>query len=98
MSNNDRYLDGHHAIVTGGSRGIGAAIASALARRGARLTLVSRSREALEQRARAISDEHRVDVGVAACDVTDEADVAAAFARAVDERGAARVLVNNAGA
>jgi 3-hydroxybutyrate dehydrogenase len=98
MTDGERYLDGHHAIVTGGSRGIGAAIANALARRGARLTLVSRSREALEHRARAISNEHGVDVGIAVCDVTDEASVATAFARAVDERGAARVLVNNAGA
>ena len=93
----ERYLEGHHAIVTGGSRGIGAAIAEALARRGARLTLVSRTADALVQRARAIGGEHGVDVGTAACDVTDAGAVAGAFARAVDERGAAGILVNNAG-
>jgi NAD(P)-dependent dehydrogenase (short-subunit alcohol dehydrogenase family) len=93
----ERYLEGSHAIVTGGSRGIGAAIAAALARRGATLTIMSRSREELEQRARSLSKDHSVKVGAVPCDVTNEQSVRTAFARAVDERGPTAVLVNNAG-
>ena len=44
-------LEGRHAVVTGGGRGIGAAIAEALAGAGARLTVMGRSRDALEAEA-----------------------------------------------
>jgi NAD(P)-dependent dehydrogenase (short-subunit alcohol dehydrogenase family) len=94
----ERYLDGRHAVVTGGSRGIGAAIAEALARRGAKVTLMSRSKEALEQQADALRRAHRVEAGAIICDVTSDASVTEAFARALRERGEVYVLVNNAGA
>lgn len=98
MSDTDRYLRGRHAVITGGSRGIGAAIATALAARGARLTLIARSAEALAGTADLLRQTMAAEVDVLACDVTDEAAVADTFARAVDERGAVHVLVNNAGA
>src|SRR6202011_4305359 len=44
-------LAGRHALVTGGGRGIGAAIASALAAEGARITLLGRDRAVLERHA-----------------------------------------------
>jgi NAD(P)-dependent dehydrogenase (short-subunit alcohol dehydrogenase family) len=44
-------LEGRHAVVTGGGRGIGAAVAEALAGAGARLTVMGRSRDALEAEA-----------------------------------------------
>ena len=47
----EAYLRGTHAIVTGGGRGIGAAIAGELARRGAALTLMGRDKLALEAQA-----------------------------------------------
>src|SRR4051812_24933794 len=98
MSNDERYLTGKHAIVTGGGRGIGAAIARALARRGAALTLMSRSKSALDAHAQTLTRDFDVEVTTVACDVTSDTSVADAFAQAMRARGDAFVLVNNAGA
>jgi NAD(P)-dependent dehydrogenase (short-subunit alcohol dehydrogenase family) len=77
------------ALVTGGSRGIGRAIALALAGQGYEVTIIGRSEKALAQ---------AVTEGAArktlAVDVTDEA----ALHQAVTESGPYRVLINNAGA
>lgn len=74
-------LDGRHALVTGASRGLGAAIAVAFAAAGAeRLTLLARSRSALEDVARA-ARRHGADATALVCDVTDVAALQAAFAR-----------------
>jgi NADP-dependent 3-hydroxy acid dehydrogenase YdfG len=75
------------ALITGASRGIGAATARLLAGEGAKLGLASRS-----------GDDLGLDgaVGIE-CDVTDSAQVDAAVARTVEEHGRLDVLVNNAG-
>lgn len=88
---------GQHALVTGGGRGIGAAIADALAARGAALTLVGRTEATLEAGRAELEAAHGVAAGIAAADVTDEAAVQAAFARAAAQRGPISILVNNAG-
>jgi len=84
------------ALVTGASRGIGAALAAELARRGARLVLVARNRAALEAIAvplRAAGSE----VTVVASDLADPA-APAALQREVEQRGlAVDHLINNAG-
>jgi NAD(P)-dependent dehydrogenase (short-subunit alcohol dehydrogenase family) len=88
----DAPLAGRHAVVTGASRGIGAAIAMRLAAMGARLTLIGRDSDALERVA------HRIgDARVCRCDVTDAGQVETAFAEA---RACApiAILINNAGA
>jgi NAD(P)-dependent dehydrogenase (short-subunit alcohol dehydrogenase family) len=86
-------LVGRHAVVTGGGRGIGAAIASALAAAGARVTLMGRNEAELKAKL------ERLPVGQAVrCDVSDEAGVAAAFAEATRSFGPVGILVNNAGA
>ena len=90
-------LDGQHALVTGGGRGIGAAVAEALAGRGAALTLLGRTAATLEAKQAELAGRFGVAVGIAAADVTDEGAVEGAFARAGEERGAISVLVNNAG-
>jgi NAD(P)-dependent dehydrogenase (short-subunit alcohol dehydrogenase family) len=86
-------LAGRHAIVTGGGRGIGAAIADELARLGAELTLMGRDTARVEAHADRVAAAHGVRVRALTCDVADEGSVRAAFARA----GEAHVLVNNAG-
>lgn len=93
----ERYLEGRHAIVTGGGRGIGAAIAGALAERGAAVTIMGRDLDRLRTTAQQIEETHGVAVAALACDVTDEEEVRNAFAVAQNERGAAFILVNNAG-
>ncbi len=90
-------LAGRHAVVTGAGRGIGAAIASELARLGADLTLMGRSSAALSARQGEIEDATGRAVRAIRVDVTSPAAIAAAFAEAVAERGAPLILVNNAG-
>lgn len=92
-----RFLAGRLAVVTGGGRGIGAAIADALAAAGARIAILGRDPAVLEARAQAFMDTHTVDAKFIACDVADEAAVEYAFARIRETMGDAQILVNNAG-
>lgn len=89
-------LDRKHALVTGAGRGIGAAIASALAEDGARVTLLGRDRAALEAHAATLRASAEAHVVVA--DVTDAAQVTAAFLDLRKRHGEVEILVNNAGA
>jgi NAD(P)-dependent dehydrogenase (short-subunit alcohol dehydrogenase family) len=86
-------LQGHHAIVTGGGTGIGAAIARTLGAEGAKLTLVGRRREPLEEVCAG-----GFDALVAPANVTVRAEVDRAFALAREAQGPITILVNNAGA
>lgn len=86
-------LAGHHAVITGGGTGIGAAIARALAAEGAKLTLVGRRREKLEE-----VGAEPFDALVAPADVTDREQVQGCFALAREAQGPITILVNNAGA
>jgi NAD(P)-dependent dehydrogenase (short-subunit alcohol dehydrogenase family) len=88
-------LRGAHALVTGGGRGIGAAIATALAAAGARLTLLGRDRAALDAHAAALPAS--AEAFVVTADVTDADEVGAAFTLAAGRHGDVGVLVNNAG-
>jgi NAD(P)-dependent dehydrogenase (short-subunit alcohol dehydrogenase family) len=80
-------LGGRVAVVTGGGRGIGRAVAQALAREGARVTVAGRGRKALDLVAREVGGQAVV------CDVTREDDVERLRAAV----GAADILVANAG-
>ncbi|HET9639005.1 MAG TPA: SDR family oxidoreductase [Allosphingosinicella sp.] len=86
-------LQGQHAIITGGGTGIGAAIARALGTEGAKLTLVGRRREPLEQVCAG-----DFDALVAPADVTMRDEVDRAFALARETQGPITILINNAGA
>ncbi|ANY08870.1 SDR family NAD(P)-dependent oxidoreductase [Pseudonocardia sp. HH130630-07] len=85
-------LDGKRVLVTGSGAGIGKAIAALFTERGARVVVSDIDTDAAEGAAAEIGA-----VGVANCDVTDEAQVQAAVARAVEILGGLDVLVNNAG-
>ncbi len=90
-------LSGRHAVITGASRGIGAAIAATLARLGADLTLMSRSEAQLREQAAALKAAHGGKVEVVPLDVSEPDRIAAAFAEAAQRLGPVRILVNNAG-
>lgn len=84
-----------HALITGASSGIGAAIAREYARRGMPLVLTARREDRLQQLAGELRD--RVSVEVIACDLADPA-APAALVDEIHRRGlGVRILVNNAG-
>ena len=87
-------LAGMHALVTGAGRGIGAAIARSLAGAGADVTLLGRSRPALEGVA---ADLGAVRTSCQVADVSDVGSVRAAAAAARAALGPITVLINNAG-
>ncbi|HXC25765.1 MAG TPA: 3-oxoacyl-ACP reductase family protein [Gemmatimonadaceae bacterium] len=91
------YLMGRHAIVTGGVRGIGAAIAATLARLGAQVTVMARTAEDVTRSAAQLSTEFGVETRGIVCDVTDSPSIETAFEMARRELGAPYILVNNAG-
>jgi len=88
-------LAGKHALVTGGGRGIGMAIAQALLQQGARVTLLGRHADPLREAAERLSlaGEVRGVVG----NVADPQSVTQSFADAVRHFGPIDILVNNAG-
>lgn len=94
-----RRLDGTTAIVTGASRGIGAALAGRLHARGAAVVLVARSAAPLDEVAHSLEDEEPTGAGVRTIvgDVTDPAVAERACQTAVEEFGGLDLLVNNAG-
>lgn len=89
-------LDGRTVVVTGASRGLGAAFARTLGRAGARVALMARDAGRLDEVCSAIEAEGGV-AGTFSLDVTDRAGVGRAFAAVEDAFGTPSVLVNNAG-
>lgn len=89
-------LKGRTAVITGGSRGLGEAMAMALSESGAAVALVARDTQRLEHVRDAISSQGGT-ADIVRADVTDENEVAA-LADAVNQRfGAPHILINNAG-
>mgnify|MGYP000123666661 CR=1 FL=1 len=89
-------LTGQTAVVTGGTRGIGRAIAETLADAGANVVPTSRSEESVEAAAESIR-ERGVDSLAVPTDVTEEADIEQLFSETVEEFGGVDIVVNNAG-
>ncbi|HEX8180402.1 MAG TPA: 3-oxoacyl-ACP reductase FabG [Pyrinomonadaceae bacterium] len=91
-------LQDRFALITGGGRGIGRAVAHAFARAGAQVALVARTGAEVERVAAEIESEHGVETLAAPCDVADARDVARVFALCHERFGrACEILVNNAG-
>ncbi|MCP5120698.1 MAG: SDR family oxidoreductase [bacterium] len=92
-----RFLEGKQAVVTGGTRGIGRAIAQSLLEAGAAVAICGRGEPATAQAVEELAAATGGEVIGAACDVRDEGNVAALF-RFVEERfGGLDILINNAG-
>ena len=85
-------LAGRHALVTGGSRGIGRAVAAALTGAGATVTVLGRDQASL---AEAVAK--RDAVGFVVADVTDAAALGTGIAHATAQHGPVEILVANAG-
>jgi NAD(P)-dependent dehydrogenase (short-subunit alcohol dehydrogenase family) len=86
MALDTSLLSGKHAIVTGGARGIGEAIARTLTTHGARVSVISRNPHGVA-----------AEFVTAEADVTDEDQVRAAFAACRAANGPVEILVNNSG-
>ena len=93
----DKRLEGKLALVTGGSRGIGAAIAEGFAREGARVVIASRKTQDLEQRAAAINAKYHDSTTARTCHVGRSEEIEELFTESFYELGNFDILVNNAG-
>ncbi|HET6610288.1 MAG TPA: SDR family oxidoreductase [Rhodopila sp.] len=91
-------LNGKVAIITGASRGIGAAVAIELAREGMHVCLVARDQSKLQEVAASLTNSTGVQVQTLAADLRDPAEPARVVADAAARFGQVDLLVNNAGA
>ena len=91
----DLGLKGKNAIVTGGSQGIGKAIARELAREGVNVAIVARKKDQLEAAARELSGETGGRVIGLTADVTSKEQVEAMVAQAAEQFGGLHILVNS---
>jgi NAD(P)-dependent dehydrogenase (short-subunit alcohol dehydrogenase family) len=97
MSSSEEQLDitGKHAVVTGGARGIGLAVATILADHGARVSVISRS---VPESGMALNlPSGAIDIFAANADITKEKQVVAAIQACRDANGPISILVNNSG-
>ena len=90
-------LAGRSAVITGGSKGIGLAVATRFARSGADVAIVARGREALDHAAKTIDAAASGRVVAVAADVANAADVKRAYDDVMRAFGKVDILVNNAG-
>lgn len=94
-NNGNRPLKGKVAVVTGGNRGIGEAIAQMLVRLGASTVICGRNESELRKTAAQISSQGRCEAF--RCDITDLAEVDRLAATVRDKCGPVDILINNAG-
>ena len=88
-------IKGKTAVVTGGTKGIGLAIAEALARKGAKVVVCGRDAATLDEAVKDLSTDG--EVSGKSCDVSKWEDVEALFAFTAETYGGVDILVNNAG-
>jgi 3-oxoacyl-[acyl-carrier protein] reductase len=90
-------LDGRVAVITGGSKGIGRAIAARMAASGADVAMLARNADTLEEARRFVEQTAKGRVHVVSCDVKKADDIAAAYANVMAKFGRVDIVVNNAG-
>lgn len=93
----DLNLKGRTAVITGGSMGIGKAIAKGLAAEGVNLVLIARGQENLDNVAEEIRTESGVEVLAQSADITNTDSVTVAASAATEKFGTINILVNSAG-
>lgn len=91
------HLTGKVAIVTGGTKGIGRAIAEALVREGLAVCISARKQVEIDQTVVALADLEKGRITGFVCDVRDHSQVKGLFDRTIEEFGGIDILVNNAG-
>lgn len=94
----DRFnMHNKTALITGGSQGLGAEMAQALASAGANVAICSRSEHRVRSVAAELRNTYNTQALALACDVADPDQVEATVARTIDTFGQIDVLINNAG-
>ena len=93
----DCRMDGRTAIVTGGSMGLGRAIAHEYARSGANVAMVARRQDVLDEAKTEISAEANGKVEGFVCDMSDAAAIGSMFKAVTATLGPVDIIVNNAG-
>jgi 3-oxoacyl-[acyl-carrier protein] reductase len=92
------FLTGKHAVVTGGTRGIGRAIAAHLLRAGAAVSICGRTRESVDRATTELRQSPGGDIFGSPADVSNREQVACLFDAVESRFGGLDILVNNAGA
>ena len=90
-------LNGHVAVVTGCSTGLGVQMARALANQGAKIVAVARRKELIDQVAKEIASEFGIEAVGIQCDITDTEKVNSCVDQIVKQFGRIDILINNAG-
>jgi len=90
-------LNGQTALITGGNRGLGLAMAQALAEAGANIVIAARDEETNRQAEESLKARYDIECRSTVCDVTDEQSVKAAVNYTVGEFGKVDILINSAG-
>ena len=98
MPTDHKSFEGRLVLITGGSSGIGLALARLLAGDGARVWILARHKDALEGAIRSLPAPHGAVHGRISADVTDAQAVSAAVRRVRDEAGVPDIVINAAGA
>ncbi len=93
----DLKLKGKNALITGGSVGIGLAVARKFAEEGMNIVILARGKERAELEAKRITDDFGVKAVGISCDVSKADEINIASKKALDLFGGIDVLVNNAG-
>ncbi|HWB63309.1 MAG TPA: SDR family NAD(P)-dependent oxidoreductase [Chitinophagales bacterium] len=97
MDSSSKLLAGKTALITGGTRGIGYAVAKLFAENGANLVLVATNAGLLAERKKELEAEYGIKVWVYSCDVANFEEVKNVYAQLLKESVSLNILVNNAG-
>ena len=92
----EMYLENKTAVVTGGNRGLGRAMALELAKHGAKVLIVGRNQEKTEETIE-IGKKQNLNLVPYFCDVADEVEINNLKAKIIKEHNSPHVLINNAG-